>query len=192
MIDNATLAAWEQELGKPILERRPTRIADMRLKMAITEIRRLREERNEAREVIAKVNNSFGSYNYFTDPHPADQVEKLKAQTREQYRALAAHQAVIRELAKYVEEGGKHGQNCDAGCPAKRLLAHPLVVAARKHETANVLKTVTSEWDHTHNPGEVACHSRMVGGVLCRWWGNETPPGVALINEAARKEGRDE
>jgi hypothetical protein len=49
---------------------------------------------------------------------------------------------------------------------------------------ANVLKTVSSEWEHTENLGEVPCHSRMIEGVLCRWWGRDTPPGVAMIDHA--------
>jgi hypothetical protein len=44
----------------------------------------------------------------------------------------------------------------------------------------------TSAWEHTHGSGEIACHSRVVKGVLCRWWGEgPAPEGVALIDRAA-------
>lgn len=51
---------------------------------------------------------------------------------------------------------------------------------------ANLLKNATSEWETEAEAGKVPVHSRMVGGVLCRWWGaGETPPGVAAINDSA-------
>ena len=52
----------------------------------------------------------------------------------------------------------------------------------------NFLKDVDSEWDVTHGENEVTCHSRMVGGVLCRWWGDGSDPsGVRFINEAIER-----
>ena len=53
---------------------------------------------------------------------------------------------------------------------------------------ANILKTVSSEWQTTRNNNEVTCHSRMIEGVLCRWWGEDTPPGVQMIDAAASTE----
>lgn len=50
---------------------------------------------------------------------------------------------------------------------------------------ANILRNVSSEWSTTAAKGEVTCHTRMVGGVLCRWWGGgPTPPGVRQIDKA--------
>lgn len=50
---------------------------------------------------------------------------------------------------------------------------------------SNPLKVLTSEWRTDRNENEVTCHSRMVDGVLCRWWGDDMPPGVAKIDAAA-------
>jgi len=49
----------------------------------------------------------------------------------------------------------------------------------------NLLKDVDSGWDVTFGPNEATCHTRMVGGVMCRWWGDgPAPSGVHLINAA--------
>lgn len=54
-----------------------------------------------------------------------------------------------------------------------------------KKENPNFLREVSSEWETTMNDDSVTCHDRMVGGVLCRWWGDgETPEGVAVIDSA--------
>lgn len=33
--------------------------------------------------------------------------------------------------------------------------------------------------------GRAACHSLVIGGVLCRWWGEEEPPGHKLLEALA-------
>ena len=44
---------------------------------------------------------------------------------------------------------------------------------------------VTTGWEKTKGDNEIACHSRMIGGVLCRWWGDgEVPSGVEMLNAA--------
>lgn len=49
----------------------------------------------------------------------------------------------------------------------------------------NILKDVDSDWDTEKNEGAVTCHSRMIGGVLCRWWGDgPEPSGIVKINAA--------
>lgn len=53
-------------------------------------------------------------------------------------------------------------------------------------EDERVLKDVTTEWVADENAGTVKTHSRMVDGVLCRWWGaGPAPAGVAKIDQAA-------
>lgn len=37
-------------------------------------------------------------------------------------------------------------------------------------------------WIAERDPGTVPCHSRVIGGVLCRWWGDTPPPGVARLD----------
>lgn len=55
----------------------------------------------------------------------------------------------------------------------------------------NLLRDETAKWevqktDCDGNP-VVTCHTRVVGGVLCRWWGDEAPPsGVEAIDRAAQ------
>lgn len=50
----------------------------------------------------------------------------------------------------------------------------------------------TSEWHTFVNPPAMTIHTRDVGGVLCRWWGDgPVPAGVALIDAAAAAVGRD-
>lgn len=47
----------------------------------------------------------------------------------------------------------------------------------------NFLKEYSTEWEHDVNDGKVMCHHKMIGGVLCRWWGDgPEPKGVAVIN----------
>lgn len=54
---------------------------------------------------------------------------------------------------------------------------------------ANLLKPITTaEWQTDVNDNQVTCHSRMVEGVLCRWWGDDVAPlGVAIIDNALSK-----
>lgn len=45
-------------------------------------------------------------------------------------------------------------------------------------------------WEYEAGPGEVTCHSRVIAGVLCRWWGEGAAPrGVAVIDQAAALAG---
>jgi len=39
------------------------------------------------------------------------------------------------------------------------------------------------EWEIDRGERQVTCHSLVIGGVLCRWWGedNEKPPGADLL-----------
>lgn len=60
--------------------------ATARVSALQAEVERLQRERDEAREVVALCNNSFGSYSYHTSPHPAEQIEKIKEQARSEWR----------------------------------------------------------------------------------------------------------
>lgn len=71
---------------------------------AEAENERLRAERDEARAVVARCNNSFGSYSYHLNPHPAEQIEKIKEQARSEWRrAEAAEQRAERLEAQNAE-----------------------------------------------------------------------------------------
>lgn len=49
-------------------------------------------------------------------------------------------------------------------------------------------KTPRVDWITERQENNVTCHTRIIGGVLCRWWGEgELPPGVRAIDEAAKK-----
>lgn len=53
-------------------------------------------------------------------------------------------------------------------------------------DAPRILKDETTEWQTDKADGQVTCHSRMVDGVLCRWWGDGPPPkGVIAIDAAA-------
>jgi len=61
-----------------------------------------------------------------------------------------------------------------APVPAAPAVVHP-----------NILKDVDSEWDTEKSDNIVTCHYRMIGGVLCRWWGDgPEPSGVKKIDAA--------
>jgi hypothetical protein len=57
--------------------------------------------------------------------------------------------------------------------------------SAVERRYANPFKVLTSEWQTDRGENQVTCHSRMVDGVLCRWWGDDEPPGTAKIDAAA-------
>jgi hypothetical protein len=40
-------------------------------------------------------------------------------------------------------------------------------------------------WETDTSENGAKCHSIVIGGILCRWWGDEEPPGVSLLNAAA-------
>lgn len=86
---------WQAETGKG-----PLVLPDYGVLMAwiLDKAEQAEQERDEAREVVARVNNSFGSYGYFTKPHPADQVEDLKARSRADQREITRLRAVVEEL----------------------------------------------------------------------------------------------
>lgn len=83
------------------------------------EVERLQKERDEAREVVALCNNSFGSYSYHTSPHPAEQIEKVKEQARSEWRraeeALERLQKVEGEREKDAEQAARLTALLDAG-----------------------------------------------------------------------------
>ena len=99
-------------------------------------------------------------------------------------KALAALRARIAELKRENDElwdGAELGGKRIAAL--ERELAEAR--AALREQRKNVLREVSSEWDTTMNDNET-CHSRMIGGVLCRWWGDgSTPEGVKWIDDAA-------
>ena len=125
MIDDITLAGWEQP--HPSLS-----LTQERLREAIREIRRLRECR------------TCGGF-----PHPSGKVcicggtnfveEELRQIRLALFAAeqdLAAHQAVVRELAEALEQALKEVHfhfGCDPLCEKERhmVLASPVVVTAR-------------------------------------------------------------
>ena len=106
MIDDATLAEWEL-----------TPSPNGYLQLAVKEIRWLREElaQEPTREWYEKRCAWYG-----------DELDRRKAD-------LAAHRAVVRELADFIElikdDDEARGENVDEPL---RLLAHPLVQQARE------------------------------------------------------------
>ena len=160
MIDNATLAEWENDLE------RMSAVYAPRMRDAIAEIRRLWEEleslptwgtyrgqsaiktvrlklkentaqivsliheRDEALAKIRRLRESQGDCALRAhDMHARCHCEPLDA-------ALAAHRAVVRELAEMLER--RHKKWCFTGqqpCEEPEVhdaLAHPLVVVARR------------------------------------------------------------
>ena len=113
MIDDATLAEWDSDaVGGLLLPR---------VKALIAEIRRLREElaQEPTREWYEKRCAWYG-----------DELDRRKAD-------LAAHQAVVRELAEALDTKMPTGHNIlqwyDSWSERRlAILAHPLVMAARK------------------------------------------------------------
>src|SRR4051812_33196428 len=66
---------------------------------AAAEIERLTAERDEARKIVADVNNSvFGSQAYFTTPCCVDAVENLKQLSNRSYHASQAAEAKLSEV----------------------------------------------------------------------------------------------
>ena len=86
---------------------------------AIAQKQRMQTERDEAREIVAKVNNSFGSYSYHINPHPAEMVEAIKEQSRVYWADLERAIASIKRLTRerddasqaYRDERADHDEN---------------------------------------------------------------------------------
>ena len=124
-IDDATLAAWEHEVVAC-----PPFFAAI-IKTAITEIRRLREEVANHSKCIEEI--QVGQL------AEAERENELHAQKD---ATLAAHRAVVRELAQLLENacamrqsGGFLGDNIDRWLTSIiLLLAHPLVQQAREEK----------------------------------------------------------
>lgn len=59
----------------------------------------------------------------------------------------------------------------------------PISVDLIRKDSSIPVLTDDMGWERHEEEKVVTCHSRMVGGVLCRWWGDsQDPPGVAMIN----------
>lgn len=86
--------------------------------------------------------------------------------------------ALLERLDRYhFSKDGK--ELCEDAIAAIRSLRQ------RGRASKNVLREVSSEWHTDINDNAVTCHSRMIEGVLCRWWGDgPTPKGVAMIDAA--------
>ena len=82
---------------------------DRRVQAALAAHQQVTAERDEAREVVALCNNSFGSYSYHLNPHPAEQIEKVKWQARSEWQRAEAAEASLAtanaELARLRAEG---------------------------------------------------------------------------------------
>lgn len=53
-----------------------------------------------------------------------------------------------------------------------------------------LLDATDPNWTVTIGKGEINCHSKNIGGVLCRWWGNGEPPsGVKSLEEIKSTHG---
>ena len=156
MIDDATLAekikllhpSWHGERGPCSFEGCETEPCPT-LRGFIAEIRRLREFREEADKYHQKL---------------CAEIEQTKGLTRD----LAAHQAVVRELAQLLtnactmrQTGGLVGDNIDRWLTSVILaLAHPLVQQARGAEVIIKPAHVCGAWGYGQ-PGDScpACDS---------------------------------
>lgn len=108
------------------------------------ELARLQRERDEGREIVAKVNNEvLGSYGYFTEPSCVEAVGNLKLDANRQYQELEklrADVARLRHLAHQLEicicaaikmggliiRGHRH-DDCLRNIKARRLDSEPIV-----------------------------------------------------------------
>lgn len=95
----------------------------------------------------------------------------------------------LRETASILRDKGYCDRNFGIDDKAADAIAQ---LRKERRPRENILREVSSEWDTTMNTNEVTCHSRMIEGVLCRWWGDgPTPKGVAVIDAAATEERKD-
>lgn len=71
----------------------------------LTELARLQGERDEARAIVANVNNSMmGSHGYFTKPDVVELIEYLKALSNQRYNDLRAAEAARDEAQRALQE----------------------------------------------------------------------------------------
>ena len=110
--DDATLAEWEQDIEQAL---RPSSLQQGAMWTGA-----MAGHLREAIEEIRRLRDMQGWW------------DETKA-------ALAAHRAVVRELAETLEESDEPGQAQEEECACWRArkdaaLAHPLVVAARKEK----------------------------------------------------------
>lgn len=80
------------------------------LTMAREVVEAVEKERDEARSIVANVNNSvFGSQGYFTTPSCVDAVEHLKREHGELWRRVEAAEKRVVSLAGQALGGDRHG-----------------------------------------------------------------------------------
>jgi len=124
----------------------------------------------------------------------ADEIEHLDERIEVQRGVILNHVEESRELRAEIERlraalrrYGQHDKenDCIAGCLCGLDAALEAAPPAETTKPVFDLGPTTDGWQHTHNDNEVPCHSRVIGGVLCRWWGDVEPAGVHLIDRAA-------
>jgi hypothetical protein len=93
--------------------------------------------------------------------------------------------ALIEATARKINPGRSEDHIKSVALDALSIFRALSAASVRSEGVARVLQDVTTGWQTQTNEGTVPTHSRMVDGVLCRWWGEGAPPaGVALIDAA--------
>ena len=142
MIDDDTLAAW-QELGRDELcDAKDCAVLETTLDQALTEIRRLQEERNYAlgKETDAKNELANRDYVEWRRAYDSDLGKRIEILSQN----LAAHQAVLRELAEAFDrcESNRGAFSChephDIRCPKSRADSPEKWLGVLSYITRNV------------------------------------------------------
>lgn len=189
-----SLIAWLRE--KDRYEQDEIRSADLRESrysealVALTtqqaEIETLRQKLTAAQQLAVRQGNEIRKLERNRDALEAD----LRQFVAHAGRAAEPPLSLPTGHDVWVRCGNVKTQDVRTVMQAIRDLMPPRAAVPPAPARPNLLRDESSAWEIQRQDSEgnpvVTCHTRMIGGVLCRWWGDgPAPSGVDLIDRAS-------
>ena len=132
---------------------------------------------------LAELAAALGEYQLYRRHGISTPKRKPHAGRADVYRRLEALMEIRSECD--VNMQCHHSDNGDECGDIDDCLYHTLKQIVDEALPAYGKKTgntdASSGWETTKTPQSVTEHSLVIGSVLCRWWGENEPPGAKLI-----------
>lgn len=155
----------------------------------LASLQQVTAERDEAREVVARCNNSFGSYSYHLNPHPAEQIEKVKWQARSEWqRAEAAEAALATATAEAASLRAEVEAVLDEATRMSSILLMAGEMTAQERRTARAVALGISLKVHTALARAATAREGAPQSVLRHLSDEERQARAKALGEARQQE----
>ena len=130
------------------------------------------------------VRHHFGSPDSATEEWPSYRCDPRPDQpdpSRPERDLTSARASRVEQLRR--EDDARRG--LDGERPRQQTVYPPAGAPISDPGPRPIMGEGTGPWEADRGTNAVTCHSRLVGGVLCRWWGDgPAPGGVRAIDVA--------